>query len=79
MIGKTLSHYRILEKLGVTIHDIDQTGGVDFITMECVAGKLLDELDPRKGLQLKTALKYAVQLALSAAHAATLEISLHLV
>ena len=125
MIGQTISHYQILEKLGeggmgvvykardnhldrlvaikvlpaervadpdrkrrfvqeakaasalnhpniITIYDIDQAGGVDFIAMEYVAGKPLDQLIPRKGLQLTTALKYAVQMAdaLAAAHAA---------
>src|SRR5215475_11780490 len=125
MIGKTISHYRILEKLGeggmgvvykardihldrfvaikvlpaervadpdrkrrfiqeakaasalnhpniVTIHDIDQAEGIDFIAMECIPGKPLDDLVPRKGLQLKTALKYSVQIAeaLTTAHAA---------
>ena len=46
--------------------------GVDFIVMEYVAGKTLDELIPRKGLRLAEALKYAVQIAdgLCAAHAA---------
>jgi eukaryotic-like serine/threonine-protein kinase len=125
MIGKTISHYRILEKLGeggmgvvykvrdthldrlvalkmlppekvadperkrrfvqeakaasalnhpniITIYDIDQTDGVDFIAMEYVAGKTLDLQIPRKGLRLNGALKYAVQIAdaLEAAHAA---------
>src|SRR5262249_49882900 len=109
MIGKTISHYRILEKLGeggmgvvykardthldrfvpikvlpgervtdpdrkrrfvqeaktasalnhpniITIYEINQAGGVDFIAMEYIAGKPLDSLVPRKGLQLKTAL-----------------------
>ena len=125
MIGQTLSHYQILEKLGeggmgvvykardnhldrpvaikvlpaekvadpdrkhrfvqeakaasalnhpniVTIYDIDQAGGVDFIAMEYVAGKPLDDLIPRNGLRLTTALKYAAQIAdaLAAAHAA---------
>jgi Tol biopolymer transport system component/tRNA A-37 threonylcarbamoyl transferase component Bud32 len=125
MIGRTISHYRILEKLGeggmgvvykardthldrfvaikvlpaekvadperkrrfvqeakaasalnhpniVTIYDIDQSEGIDFIAMECIPGKSLDDLVPRKGLQLKTALKYSVQIAdaLTTAHAA---------
>src|SRR5512135_2897842 len=125
MIGKTISHYRITEKLGeggmgvvykardthldrfvaikvlppekvadpdrkrrfvqeakaasalnhpniVTIHDIDQADGIDFIAMECVAGKTLDELIPRKGMRLSLALKYAVQIAdaLARAHGA---------
>ncbi len=55
----------------VTIYDIDQASGVDFIAMEYVSGKPLDQLVPRKGLQLKAALKYAVQMAdaLAAVHA----------
>ena len=103
MIGKTLGHYQITEKLGeggmgivykardshldrfaalkvlppekvsdlerkrrfiqeakaasalnhpsiITIYDIDQADGIDFIAMEYVAGKTLDELIPRKGM-----------------------------
>jgi len=125
MIGKTLGHYQITEKLGeggmgvvykardthldrfaaikvlppekvsdperkrrfiqeakaasalnhpniITIHDIDQADGVDFIAMEYVTGKTLDELIPRKGMKLGAALKIAVQIAdaLARAHAA---------
>jgi Tol biopolymer transport system component/predicted Ser/Thr protein kinase len=125
MIGKTLGHYQITEKLGeggmgvvykardthldrfaalkvlppervsdpdrkrrfiqeakaasalnhpniITIHDIDQADGIDFIAMEYVAGKTLDELIPRKGMRLSLALKYAVQIAdaLARAHGA---------
>jgi eukaryotic-like serine/threonine-protein kinase len=125
VIGTTISHYRILEKLGeggmgvvykardthldrfvaikvlppekvanadrkarfvqearsasalnhpniVTIHDIDQQDGIDFMAMEFVAGKTLDELIPRKGMRLGEALKIAVQVAgaLSTAHEA---------
>ena len=125
MIGKTLGHYQITEKLGeggmgvvykardthldrfvaikvlpaekvadpdrkrrfvqeakaasalnhpniVTIHDIDAGDGIDFIAMEYVAGKTLDQLIPRKGMRLNEALKYAVQIAdaLATAHAA---------
>src|SRR5262249_47495969 len=127
MIGQTLSHYQILEKLGeggmgvvykardnhldrlvaikllpavriadpdrkrrfvqeakaasalnhpniITIYDVGEAGGEDFIAMEYVAGKPLDDLVPRSGLQLTTALKYAGQMAdaLAAAHAAGL-------
>ena len=56
----------------ITIHDIATDAGVDFIVMEYVAGKTLDELIPRKGLRMAEALKYAVQIAdgLCAAHAA---------
>ena len=125
MIGKTITHYKILEKLGeggmgvvykardthldrfaaikmlpteqvadperkrrfiqeakaasalnhpsiITIYDIDQTEGVDFIAMEYVAGKTLDDMIPRKGMRLSLALKYAVQIAdaLARAHGA---------
>ncbi len=125
MIGRTLGHYRIVEKLGeggmgvvykaqdlhldrlvavkilppdkfadaerkqrftqeakaasalnhpniVTVHDIDQADGVDFIAMEYVEGKTLDEMIGRKGLKLNAALKCAVQMAdaLAKAHAA---------
>jgi len=125
LTGRTLSHYRVLEKLGeggmgvvykaldtrlnrpvalkvlpsdrvsdperkrrfvkearatsalnhpniITIYDIDQTESVDFIAMEYVAGKSLDELIPRSGMQLGQALKVAIQIAegLSRAHTA---------
>jgi eukaryotic-like serine/threonine-protein kinase len=125
MIGKTLGHYQILEKLGeggmgvvykardthldrfaaikvlppekvsdperkrrfiqeakaasalnhpsiITIYDIDQADGIDYIAMEFVPGKTLDELIPRKGMRLSLALKYAVQIAdaLARAHGA---------
>lgn len=125
MIGKTISHYSILEKLGeggmgvvykardthldrlvavkvlpaekvadperkqrfvkeakaasslnhpniITIYDIGQAEGVDFISMECVNGKTLDQLIPRRGMRLNEALKCAVQIAdaLARAHSA---------
>jgi serine/threonine protein kinase len=125
MIGRTVSHYEITEKLGeggmgvvykardsrlkrfvalkvlppekvtdperkkrfvqearaasalnhpniVTVYDIDQSDGIDFIAMEHVEGKTLDALIGRKGLKLSEALKYAVQIAdaLAKAHAA---------
>ncbi len=125
MIGQTISHYRIVEKLGeggmgvvykardtrldrfvaikvlpaekvadperkqrfvqeakaasslnhpniITIYDIGQAEGVDFISMECVDGKTLDRLIPRRGMRLNEALKYAVQIAdaLARAHSA---------
>src|SRR5512147_1219588 len=125
MIGKTLLHYEITEKLGeggmgvvyrahdthldrfvaikvlppervadaarkarfvqeakaasalnhpniITIHDIDSADGVDYMVMEYVAGKTLDELIPRKGMRLNEALKHSVELAdaLTAAHEA---------
>jgi serine/threonine protein kinase len=125
MIGRTISHYEITEKLGeggmgvvykvrdsrlkrfvalkvlppekvtdaerkqrfvqearsasalnhpniVTVYDIDQADGVDFIAMEYVEGQTLGELIGRKGLKLNEALKVAIQIAdaLAKAHAA---------
>jgi serine/threonine protein kinase/tetratricopeptide (TPR) repeat protein len=124
MIGRTISHYEITEKLGeggmgvvykardsrpkrfvalkvlpaekvtdperkqrfvqearaasalnhpniVTVYDIDQSDGIDFIAMEYVEGKTLDALIGRKGLKLNEALKYSIQIAdaLAKAHA----------
>jgi len=45
------------------LHDIGSHGGVDFMVMEFVAGKTLDELIPPEGLTPKLALKYAMQVA----------------
>src|SRR6266446_1794149 len=56
----------------ITIYDIASENGIDFIAMEYVPGKALNQLITRKGLPLGEALKYAVQVAdaLAAAHAA---------
>ncbi len=56
----------------VTIYDIDRADGIDFIAMEYVQGKTLDQLIGRKGLTIGEALKYAAELAgaLATAHAA---------
>jgi len=56
----------------VVVHDISSDGGVDFIAMECVAGRTLDQLIGRKGLSLNEALKHLIQIAdaLARAHAA---------
>ncbi len=56
----------------ITIHDIGQAEGMDFIAMEYVSGKPLAELIPRKGMKLADALRYSIQIAdaLAAAHAA---------
>lgn len=125
MIGRTLSHYEVLEKIGeggmgvvyrardvrldrpvaikilpagfvqdaerkwrfereartasalnhphiVTIYDIGEADGVDFIAMEYVKGRPLDARIPPGGLPLETALDWAVQAAeaLAAAHEA---------
>ncbi len=125
MIGKTIAHYRITDKLGeggmgvvyrardthldrnvaikvlppeavsdpdrkrrfvqeaksasalnhpgiIHIYDIDKADGIDYIAMEFVPGKTLDQLIKRKPMKIGEALKYAVQIAdaLAAAHAA---------
>jgi len=60
----------------ITIYDIGQAGPqehpLDFIAMEFVPGKALNQLIPRKGLRLAEVLQYAIQVAdaLAAAHAA---------
>jgi Tol biopolymer transport system component/predicted Ser/Thr protein kinase len=56
----------------VTIYDIGNDGGVDFIAMEYVAGRSLARVLERGRLSLEDALEYAVQTAdaLAAAHAA---------
>ncbi len=56
----------------ITLYDIDQQDGIDFIAMEYVAGKTLDELIPPKGMGIRDLLRYAVQIAdaLAAAHEA---------
>jgi eukaryotic-like serine/threonine-protein kinase len=56
----------------ITIYDIASDQDVDFIAMEYVQGKTLEEMIGRKALTLKTALDYAVQAAqaLAKAHAA---------
>ena len=42
--ASALNHQNI-----ITIHDIGQADGVDFIAMEYVAGKTLDRLIPKNG------------------------------
>ncbi|MGI8989486.1 MAG: serine/threonine protein kinase [Bryobacteraceae bacterium] len=124
MIGRTISHFEIVEKLGeggmgivykardtqldrfvalkvlpahlvadpnrrrrfmqeakaasalnhpniITVYEISSYGDGEFIAMEFVRGKTLDELIGRKGLTLDRTLKYALQIseALAAAHA----------
>ena len=56
----------------IHIYDIEQAEGIDFIAMENVDGRTLNELISRKGLKLDEALKYAIQVAdaLAAAHEA---------
>src|SRR5579871_1937169 len=47
----------------VTIYDIGSDDGMDFIVMEFIAGKTLDQLIPKDGLKLPVVLKYAIQIA----------------
>ena len=56
----------------ITIYDIGNESGIDFIVMECVEGKTLDQRIPRKGMRLNEALKVAIQIAdaLAKAHSA---------
>jgi Tol biopolymer transport system component/tRNA A-37 threonylcarbamoyl transferase component Bud32 len=63
--ASSLNHPNIIH-----IYDIEQANGIDFIAMEYVDGRTLDELIGRKGLKLSDVLKYAVQVAdaLAAAH-----------
>src|SRR5271154_51909 len=54
----------------ITIHDIVNDGGADFMVMEFVSGKTLVDLIPKGGLTVPQMLKYSVQMAdaLQAAH-----------
>jgi predicted Ser/Thr protein kinase len=56
----------------VTIHQIDEADGLDFLVMELVSGQSLDRLIPAGGLPLDEVLGFAQQIAaaLEAAHAA---------
>src|SRR5438876_5444749 len=56
----------------VHIYDIAEADGIQFIAMEYVAGKTLDQMIGRKGLRLNETLKYAIQIAdaLTKAHSA---------
>ena len=56
----------------VTVHDIRSHDDVDFIVMEYVEGRTLDELTPAGGMPPAEALKYAVPIAdaLARAHGA---------
>ncbi len=65
--ASALNHPNIIH-----IYDIDRHDDTDFIAMEYVAGKTLDEMIPHKGMRLKDVLNYSIQVAdaLAAAHAA---------
>ena len=54
----------------VTVHSVEEAGGVHFITMELVKGKTLAEMLPKKGFALGKFFEIAIPLAdaLAAAH-----------
>src|SRR5260221_518371 len=56
----------------ITIYDIDSENGCDYIAMELVPGRTLDDIVTRRRPRLPEALRYAVQIAdaLATAHAA---------
>jgi len=57
----------------VTVHDVGSDREIDYIAMEHVEGRALDQLIPREGMAPKQALAYGVQIAgaLAGAHAST--------
>src|SRR5215204_51421 len=63
--ASALSHPHI-----IMVHDIATEDGVDFIVMEFIDGQPLDRLIPRRGLPVRDALTYALQVAdaIAAAH-----------
>jgi serine/threonine protein kinase len=56
----------------ITIHDVISDGDTEYMVMEYVQGKTLNDLIPKGGLRVPLLIKYALQMAdaLSAAHAA---------
>lgn len=68
-VASKLNHPNI-----VTLHDMANDGGMDYLVMEYVVGKTLKELIPPEGLPISEAGAYAIQLAgaLAVAHAAGL-------
>ena len=56
----------------VTIYDIGSENGVDYLAMEMIPGKSIEQLIPRGGLRLADILRYGAQIAdaLAKAHAA---------
>ncbi len=55
----------------VTIHEVDHANGIDFLVMELVGGRPLNEIIPQAGLPLERAIELAEQIAnaLAIAHA----------
>lgn len=62
--ASSLNHPNILH-----IYDIDAANGVDFMAMEFVSGKTLDQLFGPDGLPMGEALHYAIQIAAALARA----------
>ncbi len=56
----------------ITIHDVISDGDTEYMVMEYVQGKTLNDLIPKEGLRVPQAVKYGLQMAdaLAAAHAA---------
>ncbi|HYK90023.1 MAG TPA: protein kinase [Acidobacteriota bacterium] len=56
----------------VVLHDVASDDGTDFLAMEYVAGKTLDQLIGRRGLPIDETLRYSIQIAdaLARAHEA---------
>ena len=56
----------------VAVYDIGQQDGADFIVMEYVEGRTLDQLIPREGMKINDLLHYAISIAdaLARAHSA---------
>src|SRR5215472_16343516 len=56
----------------VTVHDIGSDREIDFIAMEHIEGRCLDQIIPAAGLPVRQAIGYAVQIAgaLAGAHTA---------
>ena len=56
----------------VTVYEVGQENGFDFIAMERIVGKTLHRTTPPRGLELREALRYAIQItdALAVAHEA---------
>lgn len=69
--ASSLNHPNIVTIYDINTQEVDGQP-VQYIAMEFVAGETLDKLIGRKGLKVREALKYAIQIAdaLSAAHAA---------
>jgi eukaryotic-like serine/threonine-protein kinase len=65
--ASALNHPNIIH-----IYDISSSDGTDYIAMEFVDGKTLDQLIGKRGLPLKETLRYSIQIAgaLARAHAA---------